>query len=381
MKRCPCVLTLCFAALVSQAAGAQLSVLVKTGDVIDGYTIHEFGPNTRTDLNNSGLVVFPAGTPGGQGFFTQHHKVNHIGDVVSGVTLTHTTGYAGINESGVAAYGWEFNGAPHGIFNNAGLVAKEGDVISGHTLQTITDTPDINDSGTIAFYSFGEAFTQNGIVAGSGDVISGKTIGSVTSTSPSINNSDAVAFTATFTDGSGSGRGIFTQNGLLVRNGQVFGGKTLSTFGDPSINNSGDVACWSQFVLTTGTGILKQNSLIAKSGDVLAGHTLTSFGKFPTLNDSGVVAYLANYSGGSAIFTDQQLLVQVGDTLDGKTFASFGNPTINDLGAVSFMATFTDGSGAIVLATLPEPASWALMGFGLLAVALCTMRRAGGVRS
>ena len=372
-----CIVALFLVGTAARAPGAELALVVKTGDVIDGYTIHQFGSETRTDLNNSGLVMFPAGTPGGQGYFSQQHKLVHTGDVIDGHTVTHNTGHVALNENGVTAYGLEFDGGPHGIFNTDGLVAKEGDVI-GRTIQTIIDTPAINDSGTIAFYGLAggadNIFTQSGIIAKSGDVISGKTLSGGFSTSPAINNAGTAAFASSFTDGADMGLGIFTPSSLLVRNNQVIGGKTLRNFGDPSINDVGEIAYFANFILVTGSGILTQNALVAKTGDVLAGHTLTSFGKFPTINDAGVVSYLANFSGGSAIFTNQELLVETGDILDGKIFSGFGNPTINDVGSVSFMATFTDGSAGIVIASVPEPSSCALMAFGL-ALAVCGVAR------
>jgi len=102
-------------------------------------------------------------------------------------------------------------------------------------------------------------------------------------------------------------------------------------------------------VFSQGTGIFTQNELLVQAGDTIGGRTLTSFGS-PVINDSGRVAFFATYEGGAGIFTQTSLIAKTGDTICGKTLIALGQPAINSGGAVAFTALFSDRSSAVILA-------------------------------
>jgi hypothetical protein len=187
------------------------------------------------------------------------------------------------------------------------------------------------------------------IVAKTGDTIGGKTL--VVVESLVINDSGTIAFRGLFSGGSG----IFTPSALLATTGDTIGGKTLTNLEVPAINDSGTVAFFGTF--SGGSGIFTPSALLAKTGDTIGGKTLTSFPPSaltglgsPAINDSGTVAFLGAFSGGSGIFTPSALLAKNGDTIGGKTLSAFGSPAINDRGAVAFLAQFTDFSFGIITA-------------------------------
>ena len=96
-------------------------------------------------------------------------------------------------------------------------------------------------------------------------------------------------------------------------------------------------------------------TIVAQPGDTIGGKTLTGVGA-PSINNRGVVAFPASFSGSVGIFTQSALVVQTGDTIGGKTLADIGGaPSINDLGDVAFLGFFTDGTYRLILAVPSGP--------------------------
>jgi hypothetical protein len=90
--------------------------------------------------------------------------------------------------------------------------------------------------------------------------------------------------------------------------------------------------------------------VLVKTGDIIGGKTLISFGP-SSINTAGKVTFFGHFSGGQGIFNQHSLIAAFGDTIEGKTLTGFGTPlAFNDAGDVAFVAGFSDDSSAIVLA-------------------------------
>ena len=254
------------------------------------------------------------------------------------------------------------------------LLVAPGDVIDGKVLQAAM-WPSINDLSQVVFHGFSsegmgiflvDATTGGGrLLVTSGDVIDGKEL--ISAGWPSINVAGEVAFAGMFSEKSG----IFvldatTGDGrLLVATGDVIDGKELIGTSWPSINDSGEVAFLGYF--SEGTGIFLvdtttgERSLLAATGDVIDGKELQS-SVMPSINDSGEVAFVASFSEGleeMGIFLvdtttgDGRLLVAPGDVIDGKELLELGAfSSMNDWGEVAFLGVFSEGMGIFQVDTM-----------------------------
>jgi hypothetical protein len=100
--------------------------------------------------------------------------------------------------------------------------------------------------------------------------------------------------------------GLFTRDRVIAQSGHKIGGKVISTagapfFGSPTINSRGEGA----FEALTGAGTFPQDlaifacdSVLVSVGDTISGHTISSLGN-PVMNDYGVIAFLASFTDGS----------------------------------------------------------------------------------
>jgi hypothetical protein len=196
-----------------------------------------------------------------------------------------------------------------GIFTATSSVLKSGDVVSGQPVEGISFVPALNDRGAVAvrclFSSQQSAIlTSSALIAKPGDTIGGQILTSVGL--PAINNNGTVAFVGSFS----TGTGVFTQKALLARSDDLVAGKTPTSFGPPAINDRGTVAFQSWFSGKTATAIVTPTGLLVKTGDTIAGKTLIDLFFGPTLNSSGVVAFVGVFSGGTGVFTQRDLLVR-----------------------------------------------------------------------
>jgi hypothetical protein len=88
-------------------------------------------------------------------------------------------------------------------------------------------------------------------------------------------------------------------------------------------------------------------SIAVRLGDVVGGQTLTSFDSGPSLNDAGILAFLAQSSSGSGanngVFTQNNVIALRGSILGGltlKTIPTGQNPVIANNGTVVFGAVY-----------------------------------------
>jgi hypothetical protein len=329
-------------------------LIAKTGDRIDGRELVFIGH--EVDINNCDEVVFWGSFDDGDGWFTdaiftQHRLVVTEADTIDGTAVGTLLSAPSINNAGEIVYS-----AMSGIFVDRRRVYSR----SG-------SCPQINDGGTLAF--IGNSVEDAGLVVGdqvvlgSGDAIDGRTFdGFGNYPHFRINASGEVAF---FWFG---GDAIVTSpdNHVIAGAGTVIDGRTLVHVMGRNhftpINNSGSVAFWAR--LDGGAGIFTQDRLLVAEGDTIDGKTLTLLHSADSINNAGEVTFVAEFDGGTGVFTQNRLVAQTGDAIDGRTLTEIkGFPQINDLGHVAFSAKFADGTSGIVLA-VPEPSAAVLLPAG-----------------
>ena len=358
--RTPRPLFLVVAVLACGRVGAaphtyDLTAVARTGDIISGKTLTGFklpslGPNSVA-IDSGGRVAFYAtyseGDTVGEGIFTPASLVLKTGDVVDGRTLDGIGFVPALNDDGTVAVRGLFDSQASGIVTSKALLAGSGQTIGGQKLIDVGH-PAVNNNGTVAFegsFSTGTGiFTQSALLAKSGGVMAGAAM--ATFGAPTINNRGTVVFQSWFSGGTATA--ILTPTTVLVKTGDTIGGKTLNDllFGR-ALNSSDTVAYFGTY--PGGAGIFTQKALLVRSGDTLGGQKLTSFG-LPVIDDSGTVAFLGMYPGGMGVFTQSTLIAKTGDTVDGRTVTRLGEPAINCGGDVTFASWFSDGSSAIMLA-------------------------------
>jgi len=181
---------------------------------------------------------------------------------------------------------------------------------------------------------FGSAFAADPVfLVQTGDVIDGKTLTAMSD--PVMTDNGDIAFFGFFSQDGKNLRGIFTLDSLLVTVGDTIDGRTLTNFliSNPaliSINNNGEITFEGSF--SGGFGIFTQDRLVVKAGDVVAGEIIKFPGN-PLIDDNGDVTFLAALGGGDApesvgIFREDTLLVKEGDTIDGFLITQLAPPRL-----------------------------------------------------
>jgi hypothetical protein len=171
----------------------------------------------------------------------------------------------------------------------------------------------------------------------------------------SFNNQSQVSF--------GGDGGLFFQSGgttsiVAALGDRAPGGGTFLVVTGQSMNSQGQIAFTGAVVspnvfgglyLASG-GKLKQliaDGAVATSGDIV-------FPDTPVLNDSGSVAFLDLLSGGLFLYSNGAIspLVRAGDPAPGgDTFLQISFPTMNNSGQVAFTAFLASGNQGIFLAS------------------------------
>jgi hypothetical protein len=183
---------------------------------------------------------------------------------------------------------------------------------------------------------------------------------------PAINDRGQVAFVADMTGGP-SDFGIFRGDGRVLTaaflaNQDAPGGATFLDFGDPAINNRGQVAASALLSGPNPNGLFVSDgehiSAIALEGQPAptGGNYRGIFSAPITLNDSGDVAFsvgLTGSTGGHGIFRGDGIhtttIALAGTLAPGTTgmFGSFGDMKLGEDGRVAFIATLTPGVGGV----------------------------------
>ncbi|ODS29939.1 MAG: hypothetical protein SCARUB_04958 [Candidatus Scalindua rubra] len=140
---------------------------------------------------------------------------------------------------------------------------------------------------------------------------------------------------------------------IIAKSGDTIAGKTLASVGlnTATLNDNGVAAFWAGYSGNSLEGIFTQSSLLVKEGDTIGGKTLTDIGDSIklSLNNNNNVAFKGSFSGGTGIFTRNNLVAEIGDTIDTKTLTSVnGQASINDSDNVAFQGFFSGGSGVFI---------------------------------
>ena len=252
-----------------------------------------------------------------------------------------------LNDAGQVAFVAAFSGTSGGTSGARAVIRGDGGSLTTVAREGQT-TPDgngtfsnfgalsINESGQVLFSGFrtdtsNGNFVDTGIYRGDGSpgglvqiAREGQaapdgngTFGSIDVSSPALNNAGQAAFRAEITGttgGTGDGNGVFRGEGgalaTIARTGQAApdGNGTLATISaSPALNESGQVAFNAEFTGTSGgssdaAGIFRGDggalTTIARDGQAVPGGFLfgtTSGTTAPSLNDAGESAFVAGF--------------------------------------------------------------------------------------
>jgi hypothetical protein len=286
--------------------------VIFTGDGGDLTRIAAEGPldvslNPQPSIADDGTVAFV------WSFHEATHEIR-LSDGVNTTTLYATDdsfftsfGSPAISQGGTVAF-WASTlilSNPEGIFRDDGGTPTFIDRGDSFDTTHFGRLPSVNNGGIVAYrYEFQGPVYHTSINIGDGQTTtelypaSSATIFSSFG-NPVINDANRVAFFATLQDGSS---GIFSGDGGPLTIHAQTGDGILSLSDAPAINNMGDVAFIANFsgnvsVLFAGDG----SQAVIGTGDALDGSTVTDLHFFRQgLNDSGQLAFMARLADGTS---------------------------------------------------------------------------------
>jgi len=377
--------------------GVSLTQIARKGQAAPGGNNGVFDSQSTPAINDMGQTGFSAFVDLGDGGSTfDEDGIFYFADTLGLMPVVRKDQSS---PDGDGAF-TDFSGA---AFNNAGQTAFAADLTSTANVEGIYR----GDGNTLT------QLARTGQTAPDGD---GGNDGNFTFFNmPAINDAGQTAFSASLantSDGFNNDLGIFLSDDALglrqiVREGEMApdGNGDFFSLADPALNDAGQVVFTASLKNTTGgatdsLGIFRDDAItdptqVARAGQMAPdgnGH-FTSFTN-PAINNAGQVAFiafLANTSGqpgddtGLYLFDDTFGLIQVargGDDLLGSTIVGLGfvgsvgangdeRSGINETGQVAYRFTLADGREGIALFTIPEPASFALLGM----ISLVMVRR------
>jgi hypothetical protein len=283
------------------------SVLVKQGDVIDGFMVDQIESEKR---NGIGEIVFSNNLPPGGGIFRLKAKVAVPGDSIGGLTITFPCCFD-LNDRGEIVFSAQYQAqdgtAGPGIFTPSRVIIKSGDSIAGGTATSVNN-PALNRSGILAFNAsyrdsannlISGIFTQRRTVVKSGDTVSGLTLMNLGA--PAISDLGLVGYEAVDPTG---GRAFFIEHSLIAKTGDTIDGLTLVPPGDPLgpldelILNAGAEALFSSNAMNssgTTAGFFTRKHSVVAVGDTIAGISVGGLFSVASLNDAGQIAFVVDY--------------------------------------------------------------------------------------
>ncbi len=152
--------------------------------------------------------------------------------------------------------------------------------------------------------SFGAIFTRDRVLVKTPEKIDGVKVATIFLTQGARNGK--FVFEGVIGSPTANDYGLFTRDTVIAQSGHKIGGKVISTagapfLGSPAINSRGEVA----FAALTGAGnfpqdlvIFLSDSVLVAVGDTISGHTISSLGN-PVMNDYGVIVFTVTFTDGS----------------------------------------------------------------------------------
>lgn len=306
----------------------------------------------KSGNNLSIVAAFGDATPDGGIFLqTSSPSLTSTGDVVF---RGETTGRSGL---------FRFSGGSISQLVGDATFASSGDFV-------FPDSPSANAAGDVAFVSFignGLFLLSQGSItklAGPGDPAPGGDT-FISFSSPAINKSGQVVFNAFLASGN---TGIYLASGgaitKVIATGDTFpdGAVFFVTFGDPSLNDAGDVAFagLSSFGNDSGVFLFSNGQLSAVvPAFIPLPSGLDLFPLSASIGNGGQIAFTAqrlDLGGATGVFVFSQgnvaeLMTPNTATPDGDTFANAFEAQINSSGQVAFASSLRQHNDAIYLSS------------------------------
>jgi len=284
--------------LTASDALARGELLLLEGDTIGGKTILYID---HPALNSVGDVIF-----NGQ-WEESGQRHADIMDLTGSVLVSNNSNRAAINDARRVVYSagyYEGSVYKVGLFDQEGTrIVGTGDIVAGRTLRSVFAGA-INNNGVIAFeawdlsLAWGIYDTTGVLHAAVGEPFAGGTLNN--GFGVVINDLNQIAFTASVRLADGQYLfGLFRSDGtLLVTDGDEFAGRTFEYWrGQPALANSGEAvfsALYSQGGVSKEAIFRSDGSVLVDDGDVVAGKSLTFF-RDVAINSLGDVAFVASY--------------------------------------------------------------------------------------
>ena len=369
---------------IGEPARAAYS-FTKIADSNDGYSINT---TTRLSINTSSVVSFKAlgpGTGGGGGIYAGNGGpvatiVNDTGSFSTFSTL------APINDGGKVAFVGGLDAGGSGVYvASGGTISPIALSSSGYDFR---GSPAINSAGSVAFRAnragagavyVGDGGAVSTVIDSSGPLAMWPTFGQIPATPISMNSGGVVSFWGLLDNGH---EGVFRAvGGSLTTLAEAPG--NVNSFSSASIPwiNTGGVVTFFAALVPSGSGVVTVtgNGPVTPFVTDLPGFPYSGFSD-PVINSGGTIAFYGTLkSGQPGIFTGPNAVsdrvVQVGDPLFGATITEIGLfPSLNDSGAIAFTYSLNNGAhGVAVASVVPEPASVALL--VVFALMGCSRRR------
>jgi pimeloyl-ACP methyl ester carboxylesterase len=292
--------------------------LVGNGDSLGGVLVNIKSPGYPYSLNDSDQVSFWNSGPQGDRnsvLNTASGLVAFPGQVFTSGTLA-SIFYFSLDNNGVTTFEASY-GQVEGIFNDQGILIPYNSTINGMTGVCPEGSMTTSGNDTLAFaadigeesaqFPEGYGFFYNGdLVATDGSVIAGCTVTGLENYNRfGLNNTGMFVFQANYVNEQAQQTGLFSQNGLLVSTGSSISSRVLTqiVYHDDwcvRVNDTGTIAFLGNF-LGLGAAVCTQDDIVAASGSVVKGGTIGSFGD-PSINNSGAIACLVTIESGTSAY-------------------------------------------------------------------------------
>lgn len=228
------------------------------------------------------------------------------------------------------------------------FAAVQGDPVGSQTLTVVgSQVVTNNDLGEVVFA--GDTLIRSVVDAGGQRHLSSVPLGNpqlnaiplTGAFDPSVNDSGQVAYQGAFGP-FGSNYGIVFNNQVLVSTQDSIHGSPINWFSQVTLNNAGQVL--SAAHNDVAEAYFVNDQAVVTSGQVIDGIEIRDLSPWPTINDSGTVAFMGQWATGRGIFTASHKIVVEGDTIDGHHLSFIdGGTALNNAGEIVFPARFDEG--------------------------------------